>query len=173
MDESELLDGWKEIASYLGRSVRSAQRWESQLALPVHRIPTPEGGQLVYARRGELDAWRARQDALDNNGHEATPHLHRDPPSASRRWMLAVSVLTLANIAAAAVLLVTWADSYRGPASYEIAGRSVRAGTLARIIHESRCVRHLDGPHEDSSGAVCSRPASGRDACVRRGRAAA
>jgi hypothetical protein len=37
---SDRLDGWKEIASYIGRGVRSAQRWERELGMPVHRLNT-------------------------------------------------------------------------------------------------------------------------------------
>ena len=33
----EKLQGWKEIASELGRSVRTVQRWERTLGLPVRR----------------------------------------------------------------------------------------------------------------------------------------
>jgi 5-methylcytosine-specific restriction endonuclease McrA len=45
---TDRLDSWKEIASYINRSVRTVIRWESQKSLPVHRIP---GGQRqnVYA----------------------------------------------------------------------------------------------------------------------------
>ena len=34
---SDLLNSWKEIADYLGRGVRTAQRWEVELHLPVRR----------------------------------------------------------------------------------------------------------------------------------------
>ena len=34
MDEREL-NGWKEIANHLGKAVRTAQRWEQDLDLPV------------------------------------------------------------------------------------------------------------------------------------------
>jgi hypothetical protein len=30
-----LLNGWKEIAGFFGRGVRTVQRWEQQLGLPV------------------------------------------------------------------------------------------------------------------------------------------
>lgn len=53
------LDGWKEIAAYLRRAPRTAQRWEAQFGLPVHRI----GGEVVYALRSELDAWLASEAA--------------------------------------------------------------------------------------------------------------
>ena len=49
------LDSWKEIATYLKRSVRTVIRWEQELGLPVRRHET--GG--VYASRPEIDAWWA------------------------------------------------------------------------------------------------------------------
>jgi outer membrane protein assembly factor BamB len=60
------LQGWKEIAAYLGRSVRAAQRWEQQYGLPVRRLSTPTGA-IVYARRAEIDAWKAGLGAHDAN----------------------------------------------------------------------------------------------------------
>ncbi len=51
------LNGWKEIAAYLDRGVRSVQRWEKTLGLPVRRIGTGRG-EVVYALTEELDAWR-------------------------------------------------------------------------------------------------------------------
>ena len=51
------LDGWKEIAAYLGRGVRTVQRWEKALGLPVRRLGTGKG-EVVYALSRELDAWR-------------------------------------------------------------------------------------------------------------------
>jgi adenylate cyclase len=52
----ERLDSWKEIARYLGREVRTVQRWALERSLPVHRLP---GGDRprVYALKSELDAW--------------------------------------------------------------------------------------------------------------------
>ena len=51
------LDGWKEIASHFGRGVRSVQRWERELRLPVRRIDTGRG-QVTYAFVDELEQWR-------------------------------------------------------------------------------------------------------------------
>jgi len=61
LHSADILNGWKEIAAYFGRSVRSVQRWESELALPIHRLKTAEG-QTVYATRQELDDWRRGRD---------------------------------------------------------------------------------------------------------------
>jgi hypothetical protein len=70
------LNGWKEIAAYVGKSVRSVQRWETTLGLPVHRIRTPEG-QIVYAGRAEIDQWRRNLDAPPT----PEPEDPRDPES--------------------------------------------------------------------------------------------
>jgi len=51
------LDGWKDIATYLHRDVRTVQRWEKFLGLPVQRVQDSKSGS-VYAFRNEIDAWR-------------------------------------------------------------------------------------------------------------------
>jgi Tol biopolymer transport system component len=59
------LDSWKEIASYLGRGIRTVQRWEREEGLPVHRLDHAKRGS-VYASRRELAAWwesRVRPDS--------------------------------------------------------------------------------------------------------------
>ena len=55
--DAELLTCWKEIAQYLGKGVRTAQRWEQESGLPVHRLPLSGGKGAVIARPHELDAW--------------------------------------------------------------------------------------------------------------------
>ena len=52
------LNGWKEIGSYLGRVVRTAQRWE-MLGMPVHR-PATKKRTAVIAFPHELDSWLVR-----------------------------------------------------------------------------------------------------------------
>lgn len=70
------LNGWKSIARHLGRSERTLQSWESERALPVHRIPGLKGW-TVYAYIEELDAWMdGRGDAI-----EAAPSLDDEPTS--------------------------------------------------------------------------------------------
>lgn len=50
------LETWGEIAGHLGIEVRTAQRWEARLGLPVRRL---YGSQAVFAFADELDEWRA------------------------------------------------------------------------------------------------------------------
>jgi len=61
--DSDRLSGWKEIAAYLRRSVRAAQRWEHELGLPVKRVKTV-AGQVVFASRTDLDAWLVQQQSV-------------------------------------------------------------------------------------------------------------
>jgi hypothetical protein len=51
-----MLNSWKEIASYLDRGVRTVQRWERVLHLPVHRIGNGKRSP-VYALIPELKFW--------------------------------------------------------------------------------------------------------------------
>lgn len=52
----ECLSSWKEIASYLKRTVRTVQRWERDEGLPIHRHKHRRANS-VYAHRSELDNW--------------------------------------------------------------------------------------------------------------------
>jgi hypothetical protein len=52
----ERLDSWKEIAGYLRRSVRCAQRWERREGLPILRHMHARSS-TVYAYRQDLDCW--------------------------------------------------------------------------------------------------------------------
>ena len=53
------LAGWKEIARYLNTSVRTAQRWEQELGLPVHHTGSSKG-YSVFAFEEEFEAWLKR-----------------------------------------------------------------------------------------------------------------
>ncbi len=52
---STILNSWKEIAAYIGRGVRTVQRWES-IGLPVRR-PRAHSRSAVIAMSDEIDAW--------------------------------------------------------------------------------------------------------------------
>src|SRR5688572_14875999 len=51
------LKSWKEIAAYLGVTVRTAQKWEHERDLPVRRLPGKRG--LVSATLEDLESWRS------------------------------------------------------------------------------------------------------------------
>lgn len=118
------LDSWKEIASYLGRDVRTVIRWEQTRGLPVHRVP---GGALsrVFAYPDELDRWLEGGGAAGGNGptahngesdhaFEASLQDHAPPPAVvgprlrQRRWWTLAACLALLT-----GLVVAWEATRR------------------------------------------------------------
>jgi hypothetical protein len=69
MAERRILNSWKEIAGYLGRGVRTVQRWEAQLGLPVHR-PAGKDHSAVIAFSSELDQWLNLRPLRDSASDE-------------------------------------------------------------------------------------------------------
>src|ERR1700722_8766977 len=55
----QILNGWKEISNHIERGVRTAQRWESLLGMPVHR-PALKDRSAVVAFSDELEGWLSR-----------------------------------------------------------------------------------------------------------------
>jgi hypothetical protein len=67
---SRILNSWKEIASYLGRGVRTIQRYEQKLGLPVHR-PAGRDRSAVLAFADELERWL--RNSPSRNGTHSNP----------------------------------------------------------------------------------------------------
>lgn len=58
---AEVLTSWKEIAQFLGKGVRTVQRWEAFFGLPVRRAKAGSHAAVI-AIPEELDAWvRSRE----------------------------------------------------------------------------------------------------------------
>ncbi len=55
------LESWGEIASYLRREIRTVQRWERNLGLPIHRLAVGKQSS-VFAYPSELDKWFKEQE---------------------------------------------------------------------------------------------------------------
>ena len=60
------LEGWKEIAAYFGRSVRTIQRWERDEQLPIRRHLHGTAA-TVYGYTNEFARWRALRDQSVNS----------------------------------------------------------------------------------------------------------
>ena len=116
---SDRLAGWKEIAAYLRKSVRAAQRWERGVGLPVHRVRTPSGGQSIHARRSEIDEWLARSDERERS------EVARRAEAPGRRRVRAI------GIAAGALL---------------VAGLAILADSVQRQRHRAGQVRRRGTP---------------------------
>jgi tetratricopeptide (TPR) repeat protein len=66
-DLGRRLDGWKDIAAYLGKVERTVKRWDADRGLPTHRVPG--GGRAsVYAYTRELDEWLKSSKAVEADG---------------------------------------------------------------------------------------------------------
>jgi len=146
------LDGWKEIAEYLGKAERTAKRWGRDWNLPVHRVP---GGisASVFAYPSELDKWLAEgnfskletaapiQDlnsavggdrAFDGNGHFAsTEALDKAKPShrAFARWRWTSGALIL--LAGTALFFFsarfrTWSESQLAKLHFVLSKKEVK-----------------------------------------------
>jgi predicted DNA-binding transcriptional regulator AlpA len=61
---TSVLTSWKEISHYVGKGVRTVQRWESEFGFPVRRIK-PGRKSVVLAIPTEIDAWVQAQQFPD------------------------------------------------------------------------------------------------------------
>jgi tetratricopeptide (TPR) repeat protein len=164
------LDGWKEIATYLGRSERTVKRWEALRRLPTHRIPG-EGRRAVFAYSAELDEW-LRSSEVENepesadaetgtadsresakpspaNGHtEAVPAAQAgdaNPPEVPRRgsrfrWWPAVAVLLLLGFVVSSLELRGFWKSARYAAARDASHPS--SGSVPAASSAEQAVAH-------------------------------
>ena len=56
-DPTHVLTSWKDIARYMGKGVRTVQRWEQDFGLPVRRPAGITHKSAVLAYRHDIDAW--------------------------------------------------------------------------------------------------------------------
>jgi hypothetical protein len=90
-----MLSSWKEIAAYLDRGIRTVQRWEHDLELPVHRIGTGKRSP-VFATVSELRFWLATTEAARKVKPQPRPvpvQAGRKPIEDSRRLLSSVHSL--------------------------------------------------------------------------------
>jgi len=73
---AEVLNSWKEIAAYLGRGVRTVQRWEQELGLPVRR-PRGKERSAVIALKPDIDHWLHRVPQGPEITHAGAPPVQK------------------------------------------------------------------------------------------------
>ena len=52
----EILESWKEISQYIHKDIRTCQRWEKKLGMPIHRISGIKKSR-VFAYKDDIDHW--------------------------------------------------------------------------------------------------------------------
>lgn len=93
-DPPDRLDGWKQIADYLDKSVKTCQNWEREQGLPIHRLHGNSGRATVFAFRAEIDQWLLSGGSAEARGR------------ATRRRRRIVAVLGLGGLLIAAAWLL-------------------------------------------------------------------
>lgn len=80
MTRSTALTTWKEIAYYVGKSVRTVQRWERDFGLPVRRPNNASPKSPVLIETVDLDRWMRRTFNREQapSGHSGLIEFHRN-----------------------------------------------------------------------------------------------
>lgn len=76
MSDRRVLNSWKEIAQYVGRGVRTIQRYERNLSFPVRRV-AGRARTSVMAFSDEIDAWLSRS-SVGLPIHDQNGNVHSD-----------------------------------------------------------------------------------------------
>lgn len=85
LSNSSVLNSWKEIARYLGRGVRTVQRWERDFGLPIRR-PAGRDRSATMALTSELEEWLSTTPVRSRpNGHTGDGRLRNSPNGDDRR----------------------------------------------------------------------------------------
>jgi eukaryotic-like serine/threonine-protein kinase len=147
-DRGDRLDSWKEIAAFLGRGVRTVQRWEEVEGLPVRRHVHGRGG-TVFAFKAELQKWYAQRQELPSLEAEplpATPQIVEfvvpqvpQPEGSQSKWRNVWVGVGAAIVAVAAIIAVLQLQHRRGPATPSI--------LISQIGRISQTVYSPNGDH--------------------------
>lgn len=79
------MSSWKDIAQYLGKGVRTVQRWERHLGLPVRRPVGASQKSAVLLYRDDVDAWLATRFSTRGVQRAEKPQIHETSSSARSR----------------------------------------------------------------------------------------
>jgi predicted DNA-binding transcriptional regulator AlpA len=93
-NKNRVLTSWKEIANYLGKGVRTVQRWEKDFGLPIRR-PIGSDKSAILARTRDLDAWIAMR---------CSPRKLADGDDSANHRLSAIRSYLRANLATAQIL---------------------------------------------------------------------
>jgi len=92
--------GWKAVAVYLGRDIRTVQRWETSEQLPIHRLGHQRQGS-AYAFKSELDTWQTTR-SIDP---VAVAEVKHETPPAGRKRLAVVAAVLVTVVAVVATMI--------------------------------------------------------------------
>ena len=146
------LNGWKEIAASLGRSVRTVQRWEKDFGLPVRRfgLSKPES---VFAFPREIDAWLETAQGISARTGAGAPQSvpagpERQPKPRPLFSLVEILRLALAAVVTAVVTVafwVLWTFGMSGDRNWNSAGATPAAPSEWQIDLDSLVVSDANG----------------------------
>ncbi|WP_191621144.1 PD40 domain-containing protein [Marinihelvus fidelis] len=116
------MGSWKEIANYLGKTVRTVQRWEEKEGLPVRRL-VHESGATVFAFEHEIDRWLNRRSLTVHeqpvSGAQLAPASTAQTPveNSARSHKPALAWVLVSLFVVAVVLAVVLARPGQGPSN--------------------------------------------------------
>jgi tetratricopeptide (TPR) repeat protein len=101
MKDDQILDSWKEISEYLGRSRKTCLRWEKELGLPIHRYEDSPKAR-VFTYKSEIDLWREKTLRGNETAQKLFPSIFSRLASATRSKLLlipsAIVVLVIVSL---------------------------------------------------------------------------
>jgi hypothetical protein len=146
-EPTDRLNGWKEIATFLGKGVRTVQRWEHKYKLPVYRLGT-DGSEIVFAFKSEITQWSVQRhhstapvESKDSQeqvfpseppqhlpsgleDRRVTPRVH--PAVVTPAWMTAIAALVIGVISVWILRDPALGETSRVPASWRVDGDVLR-----------------------------------------------
>ncbi len=162
------LGSWKEIAAFLGRDVRTVQRWEKIEGLPVHRHRHAKV-DTVYAFREELLEWQDSRRRTSVSCDERTAPIRGveptveplAPPAQGDRqipWtpVFIKSIAVLAALAAIGCVVLLWAKLIHHPSIQTTASAAPLVANLGEQLSPSfspdgqRVAFVWNGEHQDN-----------------------
>lgn len=128
------LDSWKEIAAYLGRGIRTVQRWEREEGLPVHRLAHADRGS-VCADPAELDDWWTRRQITPSANPSAVRSTIAEPRL--ERGTSATAATFWPAFSADARMVAFVSDARRDGATPQVWVQQV-GGAAVQLTHDMR-----------------------------------
>jgi len=144
------LNSWQDVASHLGVSVRTAQKWEKTLGLPIRRMPGPRG--RIVADPAELDRWKLQA---------AVPSVKlTETASRSKARLLIFPGLVIGTLAFLATLLIR---VWTGPAPSLLLTQITHSGftKFAPIVSDGKQLFFTE--HQNGRYWISTVPVGGGD----------